>query len=96
MEKLGDTKQRVRAIPRERLPEHRIQIKTWTVKGKTFKIPNMWYDLDNKEFLTYNQRYGLCVVKTLEFGYTHSVSVKDVDGKPHIASIKKIIEQNSN
>ena len=83
--------ERKRAIPRERLPEHRIQIKTWSVNGQTFIIPNMWYDLDKDEFVRYSSRYGLYLVKKFR---VKSIFLVDVNSKYHTASCKKLIEQN--
>ena len=84
----------IRAIKRDKLPEHRIQIKSWTVRDKTYDIRNVWYDLDKEEFLTYNPHYGgLIVIKI--YGKTHrSVMIHDSEGNIHSASCKKLVKQN--
>lgn len=84
--------ERVRAIPRDKLPENRIQIKTWTNKsGTIFVIPNVWYDLDKDEFVRYSQRFGLHVLKKTREKY---VMLFDNNSKEHLVSCYKLILQN--
>ena len=95
MEANATRKERPRAIPRDKLPENKLIIRSWTSKGKTYKLPNVWYDLDNKEFLTYDSRFGLHVIKPFNRDYGVSVYVRDSEGITHSISTRVLIEQNS-